>query len=137
MNMKTYPCGCEAGPAEEVPDYCPDHGLKLPTEEQADNQIEAQKRAMGLSDPFPPGHLGDYMVQIKRQVNDLAMLVRSLVWTLDKYAPDHSMTWKAKDYLTRNNLQGSVLRDPEDSSTSTPCPACGKDFPHQHPRAGL
>lgn len=60
--------------------------------------------------PFGKGHLGDYMDQIRKQNQDLAMLVRSLVWTLDKYAPDHSMTWKAKDYLTRNNLQGSVLR---------------------------
>lgn len=25
MNLKTYPCGCQAGPAESVPDYCPDH----------------------------------------------------------------------------------------------------------------
>lgn len=25
VNMKTYPCGCEAGPTESVPDYCPDH----------------------------------------------------------------------------------------------------------------
>ena len=26
MEMKPYPCGCEAGPAESVPDYCPEHG---------------------------------------------------------------------------------------------------------------
>ncbi len=26
MNTKTYPCGCAAGPAEEVPNYCPEHG---------------------------------------------------------------------------------------------------------------
>jgi hypothetical protein len=26
VEYKEYPCGCSAGPAEEVPDYCPTHG---------------------------------------------------------------------------------------------------------------
>jgi hypothetical protein len=31
MNLKTYACGCQAGPAEEVPNYCPEHGVAMPT----------------------------------------------------------------------------------------------------------
>lgn len=36
MNTKTYPCGCAAGPAEEVPNYCPEHGvIHMTPEDQA------------------------------------------------------------------------------------------------------
>ena len=93
MNMKTYPCGCEAEPAEEVPDYCPDHGLKLPTEEQADAQIEAQKRAMGLNDPFPPGHLGDYMVQVRAERDLYRDALNDLFQSIDQAAHAKAIQW--------------------------------------------
>lgn len=45
-----------------------DHPPKLPTEAEAEAQIEEQKRIMGLDrDPFPPGHLGDWMDQLRRE----------------------------------------------------------------------
>ena len=59
---------------------------------------------------LPPGHMGDWTDQLHRQVNDMAMLMRMLIWSLNKYSPDHSTTWKAKDYLKRHGLEGSPLR---------------------------
>jgi hypothetical protein len=49
-------------------------------------------------------------VLYKRQVDDLAMLVRGLVHDLQKLNPDSSRAKKAMDYLKRKNLTGSILR---------------------------
>jgi len=45
------------------------------------------------------------------RVDDLAALVRRLVHSLSKAAPDHDLPAKAVDYLQRKGLQGSPLRD--------------------------
>lgn len=43
MIYKTYPCGCQAGPDEQLPDCCPVHPpKKLPTEDQIEAEIKAQ-----------------------------------------------------------------------------------------------
>lgn len=44
-------------------------------------------------------------------VDDLAALVRRLVHSLSKAAPDNTLPAKAVDYLQRKGLQGSPLRD--------------------------
>lgn len=50
-----------------------------------------------------------------QQVQDMALLIRQLAYALNRHAPEHSLTFKAKDYLTRHGLQGSLLREePED-----------------------
>lgn len=46
-----------------------------------------------------------------QQVEDMALLIRQLAYALNRHAPEHSLTFKAKDYLTRHGLQGSLLRD--------------------------
>ena len=42
---------------------------------------------------------------------DLATLIRLLIRKVRKTDPDDETARKAMDYLTRHNLQGSVLRD--------------------------
>ena len=49
---------------------------------------------------------------IRRERDDLAMLVRKLANALRKAAPDHSLPARAIDYLRRKGLQGSILREP-------------------------
>lgn len=50
-----------------------------------------------------------------QQVQDMALLIRQLAYALNRHAPEHTLTFKAKDYLTRHGLQGSLLREePED-----------------------
>lgn len=46
--------------------------------------------------------------------DDLAALVKQLVQALRKAAPDHDLPTRALDYLKRNNLQGSPLRQTND-----------------------
>ncbi len=52
----------------------------------------------------------DY-ADLERMTDDLAALVRRLARSLRKAAPDHDLPSKALDYLARNGLQGSPLRD--------------------------
>ena len=52
----------------------------------------------------------DY-ADLERVTDDLAALVRRLARSLRKAAPDHDLPSKALDYLARNGLQGSPLRD--------------------------
>lgn len=47
---------------------------------------------------------------LKKQVDELAMLIRMLVHSTRKTNPDNETAKKAMDYLTRHNLQGSPLR---------------------------
>lgn len=44
-------------------------------------------------------------------VDDLAQLVMRLVHQLRKAEPDNELSDKALDYLKRNGLTGSILRD--------------------------
>jgi len=46
----------------------------------------------------------------KRQMDELATLVRMLVHQIRKTNPDNKTAAKAVDYLKRTNLQGSILR---------------------------
>jgi hypothetical protein len=46
----------------------------------------------------------------KAKVGELALLVRRLVRSLRIYASDSELAEQAADYLRRNNLQGSILR---------------------------
>jgi len=57
-----------------------------------------------------------------RLVADLAMLVRQLAVALRRATPGDKLADKAVDYLVRNNLQGSALRevDPEKDSIFRP-----------------
>jgi len=50
-------------------------------------------------------------IQPDQRVDDLAALVRRLVHSLSKAAPDNDLPAKAVDYLQRKGLQGSPLRD--------------------------
>lgn len=52
----------------------------------------------------------DY-ADLERVTDDLAALVRRLAHSLRKAAPGNDLPEKALDYLTRNGLQGSPLRD--------------------------
>lgn len=68
----------------------------------------------------------DY-AELERVTDDLAALVRQLVRSLRKTAPDNELADKALDYLKRKGLQGSPLRhnyvlDPisEDVSIANP-----------------
>lgn len=51
----------------------------------------------------------DY-AELERVTDDLAALVRQLVRTLRKAAPDNDLADKALDYLRRKGLQGTPLR---------------------------
>lgn len=51
----------------------------------------------------------DY-AELERVTDDLAALVRQLVRSLRKTAPDNDLADKALDYLKRKGLQGSPLR---------------------------
>lgn len=51
------------------------------------------------------------MIELRATVGDLSALVRRLVQTLTKAAPDNDLPAKAMDYLKRKGLQGSPLRD--------------------------
>ena len=51
----------------------------------------------------------DY-AELERVTDDLAALVRQLVRSLRKAAPQHALPDKAMDYLKRKGLQGSPLR---------------------------
>lgn len=66
---------------------------KLPTEEEANAQVEAQKRAMGLSDPFPPGHLGDYMVQVRAERDIYRDALKDLFQSIDQAAHAKAIEW--------------------------------------------
>lgn len=46
-----------------------------------------------------------------RRELDMALLIRQLAHALNKKFPDHALAIKAKDYLQRQGLQGSLLRD--------------------------
>lgn len=47
---------------------------------------------------------------LQRQVDDMALLIRRLVHSLNKSAPGHERAKAALDYLKRHGLQGSPLR---------------------------
>ena len=55
------------------------------------------------------------MIGLRGQVDDLSALVRRLVHSLSKAAPEHDLPAKALDYLKRKGLQGSPLRGSEAS----------------------
>ncbi|MGY8830077.1 MAG: hypothetical protein ACKVIS_11090 [Pseudomonadales bacterium] len=52
-------------------------------------------------------------LQLKPQIDSLAMLVRMLVSRLNKYTPESSMIARAKSHLARLGLSGSALRSDE------------------------
>ena len=52
----------------------------------------------------------DY-AELERVTDDLAALVRRLAHSLRKAAPGNDLPEKALDYLKRESLQGSPLRD--------------------------
>jgi hypothetical protein len=56
-------------------------------------------------------HRSDRPAQDENQVDDLAALVRQLVYSLKKSQPDSDLAKRAMDYLVRQGLQGSPLRD--------------------------
>lgn len=49
--------------------------------------------------------------ELQRNVGDLAMLVAQLVRALRKAAPEHELPARALDYLQREGLCGSPLRE--------------------------
>lgn len=49
--------------------------------------------------------------KLERVTDDLAALVRRLAHALRKAEPDNELSDKALDYLKRNGLTGSILRD--------------------------
>lgn len=58
----------------------------------------------------------DY-AELERVTDDLAALVRQLVRSLRKAAPQHALPDKALDYLKRKGLQGSPLRHNAETAT--------------------
>jgi len=56
---------------------------------------------------------------LQRNVGDLAMLVARLVRALRKAAPEHELPEKAMDYLRRNGLCGSPLREGADRTAQS------------------
>ena len=49
------------------------------------------------------------------QINDLAMLCRRLIYQLRNYDLRHPTAEQAEEYLKRHGLQGSPLREQEES----------------------
>jgi len=49
--------------------------------------------------------------ELEKVVEDLAILVRRLARNLGKLQPDNELSIKAMDYLIRNDLAGSPLRE--------------------------
>ncbi len=68
-------------------------------------------------DPEDPPELPDGWLceedaeDLQRNVGDLAMLVAQLVRALRKAAPEHDLPARALDYLQREGLCGSPLRE--------------------------
>ena len=60
----------------------------------------------------------DLALRCTSTVDDLAMLVRQLVHSLGKAAPDHTLPARAVDYLKRHGIQGSILRGDEADTTA-------------------
>jgi hypothetical protein len=58
-------------------------------------------------------HRYDTPARKGNQVDDLAALVRQLVYSLKKAKPDSDLVKRAMDYLVRQELQGSPLRGEE------------------------
>jgi signal transduction histidine kinase len=52
----------------------------------------------------------DY-AKLEQEADDLAALVRRLVHSLRKAAPDNELSEKALDYLMRHGRQGTPLRE--------------------------
>lgn len=48
---------------------------------------------------------------LETERQDLGMLVRQFSYWLNKFAPEHSLTTKAQDYLKRKGLEPKLLRD--------------------------
>lgn len=60
---------------------------------------------------LPDGWIDEEEAEALRQnVGNLAMLVAQLVRALRKAAPDNALSSRAMDYLSREGLCGSVLR---------------------------
>lgn len=60
---------------------------------------------------LPDGWIDEEEAEALRQnVGNLAMLVAQLVRALRKAAPDNALSSRAMDYLAREGLCGSVLR---------------------------
>lgn len=60
----------------------------------------------------PDGYYnGDTEDIAQNRIIDMAMLIKRLVYKLKKFSPDDDICDKAIDYLNRNNLMGSLLRD--------------------------
>lgn len=86
---------------------------------------------------------------------DLAILVRRLVRQVLKFSPSNKTAKQATDYLQRNNLQGSILRDvepdpvpatdeaadePDDGEPKALCPVCGEPadlWPNSAAQSGI
>jgi len=68
-----------------------------------------------LHDPYCGGcemAQEDYK-ELEKVVEDLSALVRRLARNLEKSNPNNELIEQAMDYLIRNNLAGSVLREKE------------------------
>ena len=57
-------------------------------------------------------------LELERVVDDLSTLVMRLVRALRNAAPDNELPAKALDYLRRNGIAGSPLRDIESCAES-------------------
>jgi hypothetical protein len=75
-------------------------------------------------DPEDPPELPDGWLceeeaeDLQRNVVDLAMLVAKLARALRKAAPEHDLPARAMDYLQREGLCGSPLREAPNASLS-------------------
>lgn len=52
-------------------------------------------------------------IELEKVVDDLALLVRRLAIQIKRINPDNDLSSKAMDYLSRNNLAGSHIREEE------------------------
>lgn len=61
---------------------------------------------------------GDTEDIAQNRILDMSMLIKRLVARLKKFSPADDLCDKATDYLNRNNLMGSPLRDPPKGYTA-------------------
>lgn len=86
---------------------CPSCEIEMQQCEGFDEVLEAWNTR---EEPSPAADRARLAI-LEAEKQDLGMLVRQLTYWLNKFAPEHSLTIKAQDYLKRKGLEPKLLRD--------------------------
>ena len=83
-----------------------------PLREEMAELRERIKETEATESPAPSGQAEFELLGAKEKtVDDLSLLVKRLARALRKDNPDSELAWGALDYLKRNGLEGSPLKE--------------------------